>query len=320
MSRNAVFVWDFTLKEDGVDLEHLKATLDTYCKSWVFQLEEGESGYRHYQGRVSLCKRARKGFNYPNIHWSPTCTKNMNDSRYVEKLETRIDGPWRHDDEYIPPEMINVTLKPWQQDVLDDIVFAPRIVNVLVCPKGNIGKSFLCEYADINGLAIDIDPQESQLGYMRQIFGRPKGKLYLVDFPRRSNVNSCNHVGFWNAMEMLKNGKAYDDRYMYRRKRFPKPNVWVFTNEMPDTYILSEDRWVLWKVVNDKLVKINSDGQPLGNPGPPVEDVMPFYSEVEDMGYDSESGDEGPSSPPPPPKALTRKKIIIKKRPAAHDN
>jgi len=37
----------------------LKAVLDKWAKHWVFQLEEGDNGYKHYQGRISLLKKRK---------------------------------------------------------------------------------------------------------------------------------------------------------------------------------------------------------------------------------------------------------------------
>jgi len=60
--RSNICVWDFTISVDKVDnLEVLKDKLKIHCKKWIFQQEKGISGYEHYQGRVSLKVKARKG-------------------------------------------------------------------------------------------------------------------------------------------------------------------------------------------------------------------------------------------------------------------
>jgi hypothetical protein len=58
----------------------------------------------------------------------------------------------------------------------------------------------------------------------------------------------------WSAVESIKNGFAWDDRYSYREKYFDCPNIWVFSNQCPDMSMLSEDRWKLWEVRNKVLV------------------------------------------------------------------
>ena len=58
---NAIAVYDFTLKEDGVTVKDLSEFCKNWSKKWVFQLEQGDGGYRHYQGRLSLIKKRRVG-------------------------------------------------------------------------------------------------------------------------------------------------------------------------------------------------------------------------------------------------------------------
>ena len=114
-------VWDFTIPAEKTNLDSLKDILKEHCKKFVFQLEEGESGYKHYQGRVSLKVKARKG---PKLnlteHWSITSGENKDNDFYVMKSDTRIGGPWSDKDLYIPRQSRNIILKKWQQEIADD--------------------------------------------------------------------------------------------------------------------------------------------------------------------------------------------------------
>ena len=91
--------YDFTLKSQGVDLCALKDYITGWANKWVFQLERGESGYEHYQGRLNLIKPKSLGglisawkVDYPAIHFSIT-SNNCKDFNYVMKTDTKIEGP-----------------------------------------------------------------------------------------------------------------------------------------------------------------------------------------------------------------------------------
>lgn len=58
-----ICVWDFTIPKSAVsNIDELKDKLNIHCKKWIFQEEKGTStGYEHYQGRISLKMKARKG-------------------------------------------------------------------------------------------------------------------------------------------------------------------------------------------------------------------------------------------------------------------
>jgi hypothetical protein len=63
---------------------------------WKFQLERGETGYLHYQGRVHLKIKSRKPNKgkFPNLFWNVTSEVNKDNFYYVEKPDTLLAGPW----------------------------------------------------------------------------------------------------------------------------------------------------------------------------------------------------------------------------------
>lgn len=111
--------WDFTWFPSYVTKEELKGIepgdlddcdagrkeiedfLKQHCKKWCYQLELSASGSHHYQGRVSLKEKSRlaglvKLWKGP--HFSMTSNENRTNNFYVEKTDTRIDGPWKDTD------------------------------------------------------------------------------------------------------------------------------------------------------------------------------------------------------------------------------
>lgn len=156
MSQLSVF--DFTLPHvyDGVvrDPDSVKCVLREWAKKWVFQLEESDSGYVHYQGRVSLVKKRRvrelisasSGKLLAGWHWCATSSACSNNMDYVMKADTRKEGPWSDTDMevYIPRQFRGLTLRPWQKQVIDlSNVFDDRTIHLVYDQQGGHGKSTL---------------------------------------------------------------------------------------------------------------------------------------------------------------------------------
>lgn len=250
-------VWDFTLKEKYSDVETLKEMLEENCKKWCFQLEQGSTGYKHYQGRFSLKLKARitgviKLFGNA-FHFSITSNENRDNNFYVTKEEGRIDGPWSNEDEkiIIPFHLKNKTLWPWQQKIANDCKeLYERIINVIVDTEGKIGKSILSSWIMANKLGMCLPPLNHYKDLMQFVCSTDISRLYIIDMPRGHNQKELN--SFWGGIETLKNGQAFDTRYKGRYKIFDPPSIWVFMNTEPDKELLTKDRWKFWGVSEEK--------------------------------------------------------------------
>lgn len=223
----------------------------------MFQLEKGESGYEHYQGRISLKVKSRlPKWPYDKIHWSPTSKANSDNDFYVTKEETRTQGPWKDTDEnlYIPRQIREIKeLHPWQQQVADSRhTWDTRTINVLVDTKGNNGKSILKTYIGCQGLGRSLPFMNDYRDIMRMVMDTPKKTLYIIDIPRALRKDAL--FQFFSGVETLKDGYAFDDRYHFREAYFDCPTIWVFMNMVPDTEMMSKDRWKYWTIDNLKLI------------------------------------------------------------------
>lgn len=266
MSANCC-VWDFTLRFDKDqyspgDEKSLKDLLICNTKKFAFQLECGEkSEYLHWQGRISLkIKKRLTGlktlFNdtiLDKCHWSPTSAPNMGNVFYTTKEDTRIAGPWQDTDEiiYIPRQIRDMgELRPFQQHIVDSAnTWDTRTINVLYCPNGNIGKSLLVGYCRAHKVGRALPPVNDHKDLLRMVCDLPTSNMYLFDMPRCMNKDRL--YGFYSAVETIKDGYAYDDRYSFREKVFDCPIIWIFTNTMPNTSLLSKDRWKIWGVTQN---------------------------------------------------------------------
>ncbi len=253
-ARNAICTWDFTLTEASLERKGINDWMKLKCKKWAYQLELGEeTEYKHYQGRISLKVKARNmvGELYSKCHWSATSKENADNQFYVTKEDTRVDGPWTDKDTYIPRQIREIEqLRPWQQAIVDDAdVWDTRHINMVYCPEGNTGKSTLAGWVRAYKLGRVLPPVNDYKDLLRMVYGIEESSLYIFDMPRSMKKEKL--CGFFAAVETIKDGYAYDDRYEFKEKNFDCPNIWIFTNILPITEYLSHDRWRFWSITKD---------------------------------------------------------------------
>lgn len=266
-----LYRYDFTLVAGIITNEDITTALNTYCKKWVFQYEEGITGYLHYQGRISLTDKLRLNelidtkILPSQAHWSRTQTKTKGFD-YVMKEDTRILGPWKDTDKpkYIPRQYRGKmnTLRPFQKHIIDSAyTFDERTINVIISPNGNIGKSVISSLCELFKKGIDLPPCNDAEKLIQSCCNicmkkntRNPSPIF-IDLPRSFNQDNMN--GIFTAIEQIKKGKLYDIRYNYTEWWIDSPQIWVFTNnEEIDTDMLSKDRWKIWNVdKNYRLVK-----------------------------------------------------------------
>lgn len=273
MSQNPLCTWDLTLSNKLV-LKEIKKGFKKIAKKWCFQEERGlKEGNLHFQCRISLKEKIRKNglmkllkdsFGWDKIHpdqVSITSLENRDNMFYVMKDDTRENGPWMDTDEelYIPRQIREIiSLRSWQKDVIDDLKkWDTRTINVVIDKRGNQGKSILCSWIRCYKLGRILPALNDAKDLMRATYDMPTATAYLIDMPRALNKNKLSEM--YSAIEQIKSGYCYDDRYNFREKIFDCPNIWVFTNNVPDLDFLSADRWKLWEIRNEKLERFVSD-------------------------------------------------------------
>lgn len=259
MAKNAVCNWDFTLKDTNQDIEELKSELRKHCKNWTFQKEQGkETGYIHFQGRVSLKLKARKPPLFQNdCHWSITSNDNKDNLFYVMKDDTKIAGPWSDKDKivYIPRQFRDIKLYKWQKKIADSAnIFDARKIDLIYDPSGNSGKSTIASLCELLYGGIDMPPLndfKELIALLCDICMEKEirdPKIIFFDMPRALDKDRL--YGMYSAIEQVKKGKVYDCRYKYKDWWIDSPRIWVFSNQLPDQSLLSNDRWNIWTINN----------------------------------------------------------------------
>lgn len=261
---------DITLPANNISEFELANILDEYCGKWAFQEEKGEeTGYLHYQIRCRTLKAKYIGTHLqtwskvlPGCHVSPT-TKEVHQKgafNYVLKAETRTRGPWTDNNKPVVvtrqlKKFLTLELRPWQKAVMDQCsVEDDRSITVILDEVGHTGKSILAEYLEYMGLAYEVPPFTVMEDLMQCCMCIPAQKAYLIDMPKGMKKDKL--ASFYAGIEALKNGVMYDKRYAFKKRRISRPQVIIFTNHLPDTSLLSMDRWTCYRITSDYSMEV----------------------------------------------------------------
>lgn len=156
---------------------------------------------------------------------------NLEELSFKEKLKIQILKSYE-----------NTKWKPWQQKIIDILDDKPddRKIYWFWEPIGNIGKSYLAKYIACKYDVIICDGKKNDIfNQVNMTLEKEKiPNIILLDIPRSSN-------GFVNygSIEQLKDGMIYSGKYEGGLCIFPKPHVICFSNQLPNTTEMSQDRW-----------------------------------------------------------------------------
>lgn len=282
-------VFDFTMKvTDDLSVAKIRSVLNNMCKKYCFQIEKGDkTDYLHYQGRFSLKEKKRlsnvitmlKKMEWEGFHLSVTSKANRDNDFYACKVDSRVDGPFTNLNYVYIPSHVEKARKnpfPWQKEMHKILkIFDERSIHVIYDKKGNSGKSTFAAYMSICADSAEIPFINDFKDIMRFAYCLGDKKCYLLDMPRAANKERL--FSMYCAIEKLKSGYCFEDRYEFRIRYSERPSICIFTNTVPDVSLLSKDMWVFWTINEDKeLVKyeILTDDQDialLAHETPPTE-------------------------------------------------
>lgn len=263
---SALAVWDIRYNADGVTHEQIIKSFIGVAKKYTFQREVSDTGYNHYQGRISLIKKRRQTEKHillklfkeilPN-YLEPTTNPEFQtgDAFYCLKEDTRVEGPWTDTDEkkvetYQLKLFSGWDLRPYQKKLVEMATqFSMRKIDLIYDPLGNCGKSLFSEYLEYQGLSEEVPPFRMMDDIFCWVASRPIKRCYVFDMPRGMKKDKL--ADFYAGIEVIKNGVAYDKRYTAKKVRFDRPRVFVFTNTLPNFELMSGDRWNVQVMTED---------------------------------------------------------------------
>lgn len=275
-SDNAIVNWEFRWNQAQAPEPHEIADfLKAYCRDWGFQLEKGDSGLIHYQGHFRLVKKRRDPdrlfsatFDGAEPNYLAPTAKNTLDlmvngeaKYYSTKTDTRIDGPWTHDDAPETPmelydchdigDKLTDLQKIWATELTSQNT---REILFVYGKTGGVGKSTFGMYllsTQTNTIVVPATMESAedmlQWCYAFAKPGKDNQATIILDIPR-----SCTGQNSWNkfltALEDIKRGYLYDKRYTAKFKLVYPPKIVVFSNHKPPEDLLTSDRFVFMHV------------------------------------------------------------------------
>lgn len=261
---NQLIYWFFTWNNYPEDtfVETLETKFSTLCAAYVFQKEVGANGTPHIQGTIKLHKKMRwSEFNLPaEIHWEKT--RDVKSAfAYCAKDDTRDgDTIWRFPKRTVRSTLKIITeLKPWQQSIVDMCALDPddRSINWIYDRDGNMGKTVLCKYMSTHGAIIATDGGAKDIACLLTIL-KKEGRDLNAKTTFIFNLARCGHPNY-KAIESVKDGLMTSVKYESSTMIFNCPHVWVFSNNLPNMAMLSQDRWKMWCIHNDTLCEWDNE-------------------------------------------------------------
>ena len=150
-----------------------------------------------------------------------------------------------------------IKLKPFQKDILEMVLEEPnrRDIVYIYEEKGNVGKTIISEYLHIFHGAIitggNSRDMKHAISRWKEITGFSP-VIIIVDVARSDSLNqeSCK------ALESIKNGLFFDGKYESAMTHsILKPHVIILSNKAPKPSFFSEDRWKIFQIKNEKLLR-----------------------------------------------------------------
>ena len=247
-------------------------TLDI-VERFVRQLEKGEQkGVHHLQSYVRVHPKQRKqtllaklrGFialsEEPDLrHESANGYAAQATRTYCMKAETRVAGPWNEDPTwklYTGQDLAAIRTNKylWQTTITELLTGQPdhRTINWIFDPSGNTGKTWFIKLR-----IFDYHEQHMSFGTSSQLKTSlceigPK-RAYHIDIPRSIGKDDRDR-DLLSALEYLKSGMVSTSMYgKYKQMIFEPPHVICYANRLPNPYLMSLDRWRVFRIYSKHL-------------------------------------------------------------------
>jgi len=265
--------WCFTLNNyTPEEEEKIQSSILSLCRMGFYNREiGGMKNIPHLQGYIEFKVKGRpiNVFGIPRIHWEKAKGNKDENFMYCSKdCQENQDMTFTHGKVTKTKLRVIKDLRPWQRSCVDEIDLEfckqdDRSINWVIDKQGEAGKTSFCKY---------MTTVEKQLlivtggGYkdiaccLKLYMDKPDFDIndrtvVFFNIPRDSDDHGMIS---YKALESLKDGLMTSTKYESSTLVFNSPVVWVFSNNVPDIDKLTHDRWKLWKLEENELIKVNS--------------------------------------------------------------
>lgn len=238
--------WVFTINNPRDTDDTLLRLLLSKSK-YVYQREQGEEGTQHIQGYCEFINaRSFKSMKeiLPRAHIEK-CRDSDASILYCQKEETRIAGPWGPlVIQKIKDPLKDKELKQWQQDIINLLYEEPdeRTIHWYYDSNGGAGKTSLAKHLCIKypNQILYCGGKSTDIKYAISKFIEEGNypNMCIFDYTR-----SMEAYVSYEALETIKNGIFFNNKYESKMILYNSPHVVVFSNFKPELERLSLDRW-----------------------------------------------------------------------------
>lgn len=242
-----------TYNNPTISCEELAQDLDTFCDKYVFQKEKGASGTEHFQ--ILLYFNNAVSFNTIKTKFSTAhieAAKSVKHCvKYCSKTDTAISETYSKGFRVPEKPKIITSLREWQVDAEKMILSdkSDRTIHWIYDPDGNVGKTAFCKYMCVKFKALYLTGKSADLKYaITECLEEQDIKICLFDFTR-----SQEEYISYQGIEEIKNGIFFNTKYESKMVIYNSPVICCFANFKPDFEKLSQDRWEMYRIVDNKL-------------------------------------------------------------------
>lgn len=238
------------------------------AKHYIFQGEEGGTGYPHFQGYIELEARKRiqtlaketKALTDLPVHFSPASSEGIEAlKKYCMKKDTRTEGPWQDGKPIYEGEDLYTEPYPWQKTLEELIDTTPdkRSIIWVYDQEGNQGKSefvkkmFILKKAGV----LSYGKTSDMLNIVKK---HMNCKAFLVDLTRAKPLD-IGKDDLYATIEQIKNGMVIASKYDGDSFAFRSPHVIVMANHLPNFHTLSNDRWKVKTIKEKALITLSAE-------------------------------------------------------------
>lgn len=254
-SRNWVFTWN---NYDDTSHTHIESLTDKY----IYQEETGENGTKHLQGYIEF----KNAISFDSVKKKlPKCHIEKCKSKeeailYCQKEDTRTGNiynkgiPININSSVLEDPMKGLTLKWWQLKLLEILGGKPdkRTINWFWSKEGGTGKSTFTKHLMMNYNAICVSGKASDIKHGVTVHIQEKKciDLVVIDIPRTCDQRFVSY----EAIEKIKDGCFFNSKYETSMVLFNTPHIIVFANVEPEYERMSQDRWNVKCIDNNKFL------------------------------------------------------------------
>lgn len=230
---------------------------------WLVARELHENGKVHFHGWVKYIKtidvKNERAFDVCGVHPNILSPRNGGKAwkNYCLKCgDYKANFP-------VPKPLKIPEIHGWQELVINFIKDEPddRKIFWIWEPTGGRGKSSLVKYLCIkhNALVLSGKAADMKHGIVNYIDKHDDitPELILFDIPRSSVDDDGTFYFSFQGVEEIKNGCFFSGKYEGGMVTMNAPHIIVFANQAPQRSKMSADRWEIYKIEGQSLVKEN---------------------------------------------------------------